>query len=110
MDTPTLITLPERLKNCADLWVSATSASLARLGRTVVNDSSFFKRLESPQGTTTATLEKFARFLGDPANWPSGEVPQEVRAFVHVTGINANFEDLPTGQCEAMSGETGAVA
>ncbi len=88
---PTLLAEPlsliERLRLCAQLWVEATGGSFARLGRTVLNDSSFFNRIESPQGTTTATLERFARYLGDAANWPEGAVPDEARAFALVTGV-----------------------
>lgn len=81
--------LIDRLRCCADIWVASNAASLARLGRAVLNDSSYFNRTESPQGTTTATLEKFARFLGDGGNWPDGAVPREVCEFVHVVGVSS---------------------
>lgn len=54
----------------------------------MVNDGGFFSRLQTQvQGVTTATLEKFAGFLVDPANWPEGAVPQEAIDLAHVTGI-----------------------
>ena len=72
---------------CADIWCGTNRASLAQLGRSAVSDSSFFSRPEPARGPTTATLERFARFLGDAANWPDGEVPEAVRGFVHVVGV-----------------------
>lgn len=90
--------LVERLQQCADLWTAATGGSLAQLGRVAINDSTFFSRLESPRGPTTATLEKFARFLTDPGNWPDGEVPGEVVAFGHVTGISAEVGAVSRGK------------
>jgi hypothetical protein len=84
------ITLLDRLIIAADLWAAANGGTRSRLSRTVINDGGFFGRLESPgASTTTATLEKFARFLGDAANWPGGAVPQEVCAFIHVTGVSS---------------------
>lgn len=81
--------LLDRLLVSARLWAAATGRSLGALASVVVNHGSFFERLESPgASTTTATLEKFARFLVDPANWPDGAVPGEVAAFGHVTGIS----------------------
>ena len=90
MNTITAISLVDRLRQVAHLWVAANEArSLARLGKTVVNDGGFFTRLESAaQGTTTATLEKFAVFLGDPGNWPEGNVPQEAVDLAHRVGIS----------------------
>ncbi|MBA3053627.1 MAG: hypothetical protein FP826_01520 [Sphingomonadales bacterium] len=80
--------LVERLRLCAQLWTDHNAATLARLGRTVINDGGYFARIDSPEAsTTTATLEKFARFLGDGANWPDGLVPEAVRDFVHVVGV-----------------------
>lgn len=96
--------LVERLKLVAQLWVEAHGASLARLGRSVMNDGGFFSRIEANPVTTTATLERFARFLGDAENWPDKLVPADVRAFVHVTGITAISEETPTGQCVDLSG------
>ena len=89
MNTLTALPLVDRLRQVAQLWADAHEASLARLGKSVVNDGGFFTRLVTQvQGTSTATLEKFARFLGDPGNWPEGDVPQEAIDLAHRVGIN----------------------
>lgn len=88
MNTLTALSLVDRLRQVAQLWVAAQDASLARLGKAVVNDGGFFTRLETQvQGTTTATLEKFAAFLADGGNWPEGAVPQEAIDLAHRVGI-----------------------
>lgn len=112
MNAHSNISLIDRLKASAASWVEISSGSPARLGREVVNDGGFFTRLESqPQGTTTATLEKFARFLIDPANWPEGAViPAHVTAFAHAVGISTPFVAHATGDLAAMSGAAGAQA
>lgn len=98
--------LVERLKASAQTWADANGATLARLGRCVMNDNGFFSRIDGNPVTTTATLEKFARFLGDAANWPDGAVPEEVRAFVHVTGVSAEMEEPSPGKiCEISQGD-----
>ena len=105
------ISLPDRLMDCAAIWVRANSATLARLGRLVVNDGGFFTRIEQPSAsTTTATLERFARFLTDRANWPEGGVPDEVRAFAHVVGITPYPADgsTPVPAAESGSPEPGS--
>jgi hypothetical protein len=82
MENPTL-TLSDHLLACADLWCAANEqAKLATLGRLAMNDTAFFAR-EVSRGPTTATLEKFAAFLGDPGQWPGGRVPEKVCEFVH---------------------------
>lgn len=90
--------LVERLKISAQQWAFANDASLARLGKQVMNDSGFFSRIDGNPVTTTATLERFARFLGDQANWPEGVVPSEVRAFVHITGVTAEAVEPSPGK------------
>ncbi len=87
MDLTNSVRLVDRLRSCAELWAGANSASLAKLGRLAVNDSSYFNRIESPQGTTTVTLERFARFLLDASNWPDGDAPGEVMSFAHAVGV-----------------------
>lgn len=100
---PTL-SLVDRLRICAVLWTEANDASFARLGKAVVNDGGFFTRLDSPGSTTTAaTLEKFARFLIDPANWPDAVVPGEVAAFAHVTGISPEAGEPSRGISDESS-------
>lgn len=81
---------------CSQLWSEANGRSLGALASIVVNHGSFFDRLINPgASTTTATLDKFARFLGDVSNWPDGmDLPQAVREFVAVTGV----EPIPAGE------------
>ena len=98
-----IVGLVERLQRSADLWSEASGSSLSQLGRSAVNDSTFFSRLESPRGPTTATLEKFARFLLDPANWPDAKVPREVVAFGHVTGITPDPAPVSRGKGGELS-------
>lgn len=89
MEQPPAYSLVDRLRSVSHLWVSAQRASLSRLALHVVNDRGFFTRLETQvQGVTTATLEKFAAFLADPANWPEGLVPQEALDLAHVVGVS----------------------
>lgn len=90
LDQP-VIPLPDRLRRAAQIWADAQGASLSRLGGKVLNDTSFFSR-RAAQNPTTVTLERFARFLGDEAEWPEGEVPQEVRAFIHAVGVSPDAE------------------
>lgn len=108
MITPSMsepLTLPERLRLSAQLWTERTGFTLARLGRDVVNDGGFFARIESGAAPTTTTLEKFASFLGDAGNWPEGAVPEEVAAFVHVTGVRAPVLAAATGFEAELSGQ-----
>ena len=92
------LSIDERLKACAQLWAEANGSSPARLGRLVANDTKFFTRLDAPGASTTiAMAERFARFLADPANWPEGNVPEEVRAFAHVTGVSVADATPSTG-------------
>lgn len=102
--------LMARLERAAAQWTDATGFSLARLGRLVVNDGGYFSRIAGNPVTTTATLEKFARFLGDSANWPDGAVPEEVAAFAHVTGVTAEMEQSSTGQNNHLPGRSDAPA
>ena len=105
------LTLPDRLRTSAQLWAEATGGTFARLGREAINDGGFFTRLDSPNPScTTATLEKFARFLGDAANWPDGMVPGDVAAFVHVVGVSPAALAPATGQIGDLSGPLGEAA
>jgi hypothetical protein len=80
--------LTELLCSVASIWAEQSGTSVARLGRLVVNDTSFFTRFDNPRAsTTTATLEKFAAFLGDAGNWTEGAVPQEAVDLAHRVGI-----------------------
>lgn len=90
METTPAPTLIERLQRCAQLWTDAHSAAPGRIGRVVANDAGVLPRISQPGASvTTATLEKFAAYLADPANWPEGAVPQEAIDLAHVTGISA---------------------
>lgn len=96
--------LLDRLALSARLWSEATGRSLGALASVVVNHGSFFERLESPgASTTTVTLEKFARFLVDPANWPDAAVPGEVIAFGHVTGVTPTTPAPSRGNADDLS-------
>lgn len=114
MDMPA--SLPDRLRICADLWVARNpglKASLPRLARVVMNDSAFFTRLALQPVARTSTLERFARYLGDAANWEAGHVPDMVRAFVHAVGGSpddpAASPDIRSGQIGAAAAPTGAA-
>lgn len=85
--------LKSRLLRSAESWAAAHACGVGRIGKRVAGDANFFTRLEAPEATcNVATLEKFARFLGDGANWPDGVVPGEVAAFVHVVGVTPMAE------------------
>lgn len=89
MDMPVLRPI-DRLSQCAQLWAEANGKSTTWLARAVVNDGGYFDRIAETGSTTTLTLERFARFLCDAANWPDGVgVPPEVLEFGHVTGVSA---------------------
>lgn len=105
------IPLIERLMTCAKAWAVANDRSLSRLATLVVNDGKFFTRCEDGTANpTTATLERFAQYLGDGANWPEGAVPEDVAAFVHVVGVSPAEAATATGQADALSGETERAA
>ena len=105
------ITLVEHLLQCANGWASAQQSTLANLGRRVVRDTSFFTRLEKPgSSTTAATLEKFAGFLCNPANWPDGEVPEEAAAFAHRVGVSAAAPAVANGKTGKISGKAAVQA
>lgn len=101
-DTSPNPTLTGRLSRCAALWCAAhDDARLERLAFLVLGDRNFFTDkgpLAGPRGPTTATLERFARFLADPDNWPGGAVAKEAAEFAHVTGISAEGADVSPGK------------
>lgn len=105
MDATPSLPLVDRLQLVAAQWAAAhePAASLSRLGKAAVGDGAFFDRL-GERGPTTSTLERFARFLADPANWPGGTVPEEAAAFAHVTGVSPATAAAPTGEAGGMSG------
>ena len=82
LDHGQVLSLVEALKACSSVWAEQPDNSLAKLGRAVVNDGGFCTRLDTQtKGTTTETLERFARFLSEAANWPEGAVPAPVQIF-----------------------------
>lgn len=99
--------LVEALCEVADLWCAAHTpepAPLARLGRLAVGDGGFFTRLpKQTKGATTDTLERFAAFLLDPANWPGGGVPQEARDLGHRCGVSLSVAALSAGKAQENS-------
>lgn len=103
------LSLPERLRQCAELYAQTPDGSLPRLGKRAINDGAFFDRM-GERGPTTATLEKFAQFLADPANWPEGAVPEEARAFAHVCGVSADAAVPSAGNAGEGSPKLGRAA
>lgn len=103
------ISLSEHLLACAHQWCAAHGdAKLATLGRVAMNDTAFFTR-DHRHGPTTATLEKFAAFLADLAQWPDGAVPREVCEFVHRVEGRTPEACLATGKADAISPGEGSV-
>lgn len=105
--------LKTRLADAARQWCLATSLAeeapvpLSRLSKRVMDDGKFFDNLsEMPRGPSTDTLEKFARFLADPGNWPEGAVAEEARALAHVCGVTADTPSPSAGNGGELSGET----
>lgn len=110
METTTAPTLIERLQHCAMLWTQAHSAAPGRIGRVVVNDAGVLPRISQPGASvTTATLERFAAYLADPANWPEGAVPQEAIDLAHVTGVTPALAALSPGKIGDNSQQEGAA-
>lgn len=80
--------LRDRLLDAAEAWSRATGRTLGALSSVVSNHAQTIERLRDPANKVTdATLEKFAAFLADPANWPGGAVPQEAIDLAHVVGV-----------------------
>lgn len=104
METTTAPTLIERLHRCAVIWTQTHGAAPGRIGRLVVNDAGVLPRISQPGASvTTGTLEKFAMFLADPANWPDGAVPQDALDLAHVTGVSSAAAGLSSGKIAGNS-------
>jgi hypothetical protein len=109
METHTTPSLVERLHKCGLIWTEAHDAPLTRLGRLVVNDGGLLQRIGQPGvSVTTATLEKCAAFLAEPANWLDGAVPQDVIDLAHVVGVSAPAPALSAGKVSGNSREEAA--
>lgn len=101
----------ERLLAVAALWSEAAGRSVGALSSMVSNHGSTLERLRDPAvAVTDLTVEKFARFLADAANWPDGAVPEEAKAFAHVTGVSAGGASPSNGLSGDMSGDRAAAA
>lgn len=78
MVSDNLPSLRARLFAGAEAWSAATGRSLGALSSLVTNHGGTLDRLRDPGAAVTdITLEKFARFLIDPANWPEREADAE---------------------------------
>lgn len=107
MQIPTL-TIAEHLCQCARRWTETHNARPTSLGYAVARDGKISQRLLSGQGdVTTGTLEKFAAFFADPANWPEGDVPAEAAAFAHRVGVSAATPPVSSGKARAITPEAG---
>lgn len=101
-----MIDLKTRLSLAADAWCVAhadeegSPAPASRLARAAgYDDGDFFERLPNTRrGPSTNTLERFARFLADPVNWPEGKVADEAKGLAHVVGVTAPAASLSAGQ------------
>lgn len=101
----------DRLLAAAALWAEATGRTLGALSAVVANHGSALDRLRDPANAVTdATLEKFAQFLADPANWPKGEVPEEAKALAHVCGVTPADAAASAGKGDDSSPEVGRAA
>lgn len=107
--------LPDALLHCGELWCASHAedgdpAPLSRLSKRAVGDGGFFTRMADQKGVSTYTLERFARYLRDPANWPGGDVPADVCELAHRVGVTGESPALSTGQGGAMSGEVPVIS
>ena len=95
----------DRLLAVAQLWSEATGRTFGALSAKVTNHGGTLDRLSDPANAVTdTTLERFARFLADPANWPECDVPEEAREFAHVTGVSVADGGASTGHAGDVSG------
>jgi hypothetical protein len=90
------MTLIDRILRLAELWAEARGHSTtSRLSTIVANDGGLLKRVGGGGGTTVATLDKFAVFLRDFANWPDNTPPDEARVLIHEL---CHIASLPDGE------------
>ena len=80
--------LLSKLAKVADAWVEAQQrtdpgVSLKTLGSRAIGNSKVFDR----KGMNVDTLERLARWLGDPANWPLALVPTESCLYLGELGV-----------------------
>lgn len=88
MDQTSRLRLRDTLLLAAERWALATGRSTGALSSVVANNGRALERLRNPSTSVTdATLEKFACYLADAANWPEGAVPQEAVDLAHRVGV-----------------------
>jgi hypothetical protein len=94
------MTLIDRMLKLAGLWAAASGHSTtSRLSTIVAPDGGLLRRLEQGGGCTVDTLDKFAHFLRDPANWPESAVPSEA---CELLGAIGHIKSLP-GERDALA-------
>lgn len=100
--------LKSRLIACAEIWCQAHGAPLTRLAKLVTSDARRLDRVADGNGLNVDTLEKFARYLIDPANWPEGvAVPEAVAAFGQVVGVCPHDPAISAPGVAASAGKIG---
>lgn len=109
-----ILTLLERLKALAAEWERQSGRSKARLATIVVNDGGFFVRIDQPKAScTVATFERFVGFFRDPANWPSGPVPELVNQLLDGVDLRggdiSHNADVTTVAAETSPGKTDEI-
>lgn len=110
--------LKTRLSLAAESWCAAHAdengvpAPASRLARAAgYDDGQFFKNLpSSKRGPSTDTLEKFARFLVNPANWPEGKVADEAKALGHVPVVSVPAPTASAGLSSQTSSQAERAA
>lgn len=100
--------LKSRLTAACECWARANDAPISRIAKRVTGSASFFDRLKSGGGCTTATLEQFGRALVRPDAWRDGMVPDEVIEFAHIVGVSAPIAGASIGQSGELSGQEAA--
>lgn len=98
------VPLRERLIGVSTCWAEKTGRTLGSLSTRVTGTGKTLERLiEDPaRAVQDNTLEKFAAFLADQANWPDEVVPEDAKVFAHVVGITLPGPSASAG----LPGET----
>jgi hypothetical protein len=88
------MTLIDKVLKIAAVWATANGhSSTARLSTLVANDGRVLAKLEAGGGATLATLDKFAVFLREPANWPGAVIPAAAADLLAEVGAIATLPD-----------------
>ncbi|KLE32438.1 hypothetical protein [Aurantiacibacter luteus] len=97
--------LLDLLNACADTWAQANMTTLAQLSlRVTGGNNRFFRDLAAGSDPGVGRVERFARFLHDPANWPEGLVPEVACELAHRVGVSGAALSAATGQAVDLSG------